>query len=410
MTTTLTTSPGQVLDDELIERFAARVARVRPREHVLQRGLRGAAGDRLHDDGRPDRARGPRLHARRRLPREAAPRPACPGHRAGASTCTSTGPGLAADLYRAGDRSLVWLLEEAVAGEVFAAGHGEAGNDLPVLMSVAQAEPVDGGYAFTRPQDLRLPDPGVDPPGPARHGHDRSGQPEDRPRVHAPRHEGLHDRGDVGHARHAADAQRRHDPRGRLRPRPVHRSRRPGRLRRRRSLRARDLRLGRVHVRQHLHRPSPSARSTSRSPRPRSARRSRSAVGHAGVPPDDPARDRRDGLASSKASIPHVERTAADWSNGVDHGGLWPMKLVATKYHAVESAKRVVDLAMDVSGGSGHVQEPGARAAVPRRALRRLPPRELRRSCTRSSARRCSESSARSRVGRRGPPVIVILG
>ena len=36
-----------------------------------------------------------------------------------------------------------------------------------------------------------------------------------------------------------------------------------------------------------------------------------------------------------------------------DHGGLWPMKLVATKYHAVESAKRVVDLAMDVSGGSG---------------------------------------------------------
>jgi len=54
-----------------------------------------------------------------------------------------------------------------------------------------------------------------------------------------------------------------------------------------------------------------------------------------------------------EGSIPHVERTAADWSNGVDHGGLWPMKLVATKYHAVESAKRVVDLAMDVSGGSG---------------------------------------------------------
>jgi alkylation response protein AidB-like acyl-CoA dehydrogenase len=29
------------------------------------------------------------------------------------------------------------------------------------------------------------------------------------------------------------------------------------------------------------------------------------------------------------------------------------MKLVATKYHAVEGAKRVVDMAMDVSGGSG---------------------------------------------------------
>ncbi len=29
------------------------------------------------------------------------------------------------------------------------------------------------------------------------------------------------------------------------------------------------------------------------------------------------------------------------------------MKLVATKYHAVEAAKQVVDTAMDVSGGSG---------------------------------------------------------
>ena len=50
---------------------------------------------------------------------------------------------------------------------------------------------------------------------------------------------------------------------------------------------------------------------------------------------------------------PHLEKTAEDWSNGVDHGGLWPAKLVATKHHAVEAAKRVVDLAMEVSGGSG---------------------------------------------------------
>src|SRR6478609_5762625 len=57
--------------------------------------------------------------------------------------------GIAADLYRNGDRSLVWMLEEAAAGEVFAAGHGEAGNDLPVLLSTAKAEPVKGGYKFT---------------------------------------------------------------------------------------------------------------------------------------------------------------------------------------------------------------------------------------------------------------------
>jgi alkylation response protein AidB-like acyl-CoA dehydrogenase len=57
--------------------------------------------------------------------------------------------GIAADLYRSGDRSLTWLLEEAAAGEVFAAGHGEGGNDLPVLLSTTEATPVKGGYRFT---------------------------------------------------------------------------------------------------------------------------------------------------------------------------------------------------------------------------------------------------------------------
>jgi alkylation response protein AidB-like acyl-CoA dehydrogenase len=51
--------------------------------------------------------------------------------------------------------------------------------------------------------------------------------------------------------------------------------------------------------------------------------------------------------------IPHVERIAEDWSNRVDHGEQWPAKLVAVKHHCVESAFRVVDLAMDVSGGRG---------------------------------------------------------
>jgi hypothetical protein len=31
--------------------------------------------------------------------------------------------------------------------------------------------------------------------------------------------------------------------------------------------------------------------------------------------------------------IPHVERIAEDWASGVDHGALWPAKLVAVKYH-----------------------------------------------------------------------------
>ena len=38
--------------------------------------------------------------------------------------------GVAADLWRSDDKSCEWMLREAAAGEVFAAGHAEHGNDL----------------------------------------------------------------------------------------------------------------------------------------------------------------------------------------------------------------------------------------------------------------------------------------
>jgi alkylation response protein AidB-like acyl-CoA dehydrogenase len=56
--------------------------------------------------------------------------------------------GLVADLWHRGDRSLEWLLKEVVAGEVFTAGHAERGNDIPVLLSTATAEQVEGGFRF----------------------------------------------------------------------------------------------------------------------------------------------------------------------------------------------------------------------------------------------------------------------
>src|SRR6266481_7837972 len=37
--------------------------------------------------------------------------------------------GVAADLWRRGDASLEWMLREAAAGEIFAAGHAESGKD-----------------------------------------------------------------------------------------------------------------------------------------------------------------------------------------------------------------------------------------------------------------------------------------
>ena len=49
----------------------------------------------------------------------------------------------------------------------------------------------------------------------------------------------------------------------------------------------------------------------------------------------------------------HVDRVADDWAQDVDHGALWTSKLVSAKYRCVEGAFRIVDTAMDVSGGRG---------------------------------------------------------
>jgi alkylation response protein AidB-like acyl-CoA dehydrogenase len=57
--------------------------------------------------------------------------------------------GTAADSWRAGDKSVGFILEDAGKGEVFAAGHAEAGNETSILMSVTKAEKVPGGYKFT---------------------------------------------------------------------------------------------------------------------------------------------------------------------------------------------------------------------------------------------------------------------
>ena len=57
--------------------------------------------------------------------------------------------GLAAELERFGDTSCRWILEAVADGAVFAAGHAERGNDVPVVMSTSTAERVDGGYRFS---------------------------------------------------------------------------------------------------------------------------------------------------------------------------------------------------------------------------------------------------------------------
>jgi alkylation response protein AidB-like acyl-CoA dehydrogenase len=56
---------------------------------------------------------------------------------------------------------------------------------------------------------------------------------------------------------------------------------------------------------------------------------------------------------------PHLEAIAQDWSNGVDHGAQWPSKIFSAKYRAVEASWHVVDLGLDVTGGSGIFRSAG---------------------------------------------------
>jgi alkylation response protein AidB-like acyl-CoA dehydrogenase len=57
--------------------------------------------------------------------------------------------GVATDMAKMGDDSCRFILEKAAQGEILSALHGEAGNDMPLLLATTQAERVDGGWAIS---------------------------------------------------------------------------------------------------------------------------------------------------------------------------------------------------------------------------------------------------------------------
>jgi len=256
---------------------------------------------------------------------------------------------LAASMRAMGDPSTSWMLEEAGQGEVFAAGHSESGNDLVGMASTTRAERVDGGYRF--------------------YGHKNFGSLSPVwTRL------GLH-------------AQDNDDPTG---PKIVHaflpRATSGFRVVETwdtlgmRASRSDDTVLEGAFV--------PDRYIGSVTP-----------VGFAGANlfvlclfgAAEPTissvylgiaerlRDLAVASATRKTSIAlggksmaynpmieyivgeigmeieamaaHLERVADDWSNGVDHGGLWPLKLVAMKCRVTEGARQVAKLALDVVGG-----------------------------------------------------------
>ena len=259
--------------------------------------------------------------------------------------------GVAADLWRHGDKSVSWILEEAVAGEVFAAGHGEAGNDLPVLLLTARAERADGGYKFHAHKIFGSLTPVWTRLG--LHALDTS-DPENPKVVHAflPRDTSGY------HVEETWDtlgmrATRSDDTviEGAFIPD---------------SYVARVVPAGFAGADAFVLGIFAWAEPTFASMYIGLAERALElavaglkkktsiALGGRAMAYNPMMQHTVAEMAIELESITaHVERIAADWSAGVDYGMGWPAKLVAAKYKAVEGAKRVVDLAMDVSGGTG---------------------------------------------------------
>jgi alkylation response protein AidB-like acyl-CoA dehydrogenase len=279
--------------------------------------------------------------------------------------------GLAADLWRSGDRSLEWLLRAAVKGEVFAAGHAESGNDIPVLLSTTKAVRVDGGYRFTGRKSFGSLTPvwtylGI-------HGMDTSDPAQPRV-VHgfmnrAAKDYSIKETWDVLGMRATRSDDTLLDgvfvPDDRI-ARVVP----PGAA----GLDAFVLGvfawalLGFGNVYYGLARrvfDLTIERVKSKS----SIGLSRSMAYHAEV--QHAIAD----MALELESIePHLDRVAEDWSTGVNHGATWPAKIVAAKHHAVEGSWHVVDAAIDVAGGFGIFREAGLERLFRDARLGRLHP------------------------------------
>jgi alkylation response protein AidB-like acyl-CoA dehydrogenase len=259
--------------------------------------------------------------------------------------------GVAADLLRTGDSSCKWILEDAADGEVFAAGHGEAGNDFPVMLSTARAERAEGGYRFyghkifgsLTPVWTRLGIHAMDTSDPA------------QPRVvHAFLPRDTEDYRIVPTWDVLGMRATRSDDTilegafvpDRYIPRVV-----PA------GLAGADLfvlgifawaepTFANIYV-------GVAQRAIDLAVAGLKRRTSIGMGGRALAYHPMLQHAVAEMTLTLDGMIAHVDQVAADWSEGVPHGGLWPSKLVSAKYHCVEGAKRIVDLAMDVSGGTG---------------------------------------------------------
>jgi alkylation response protein AidB-like acyl-CoA dehydrogenase len=258
--------------------------------------------------------------------------------------------GLCADLHRAGDSSADWVLRQAADGHVFAAGHGERGNDMPVLLSTSTATRVDGGWEITGHKIFGSLSPvwtylGV-------HAMDHS-DPANPQVVHAFVHRDASNyRIDETWDTLGMRATMSHDtilertfvpddavvlvcPAGFAGASMFHV-----------ALFAWAL-LGFAAVYASI------AQRAFDETLPAMHRRTSIALTRPMAYHPEVQHQVAEMRIHLEAMNAHLDRVCDDWSNGVDHGGDWPTKIVACKHDVVTRAFAVVDTALELTGGSG---------------------------------------------------------
>jgi alkylation response protein AidB-like acyl-CoA dehydrogenase len=258
--------------------------------------------------------------------------------------------GTAADTWRSGDKSVGFVLEDAGKGEVFAAGHAEPGNETSIVMSATKAEKVPGGYKFTgrkafgslTPVWTRLGLHGLDTSDPKNPKVVHGFLPRDTPGIT------IKETWDVMGMR----ATRSDDTilEGAFVPDKYIARVVPA------GLAGADLfvlsifawalggfsnvyyglaqRMLELTV-EHVQSKGSLGMTRSMAYHPE--------VQH-GV---------ADMVMTLEAMGAQVDAMTQDWSNGVDHGQTWPIKLISTKYNVVQGAWKIADLALETTGGFG---------------------------------------------------------
>ena len=257
--------------------------------------------------------------------------------------------GTAADSWRAGDKSVGFILEGARDGEVYAAGHAESGNETSIVMSVTKAEKVPGGYKFTgrksfgslTPVWTRLGVHGLDTSDPANPKVVHGFLPRNTPGVT------IKETWDVMGMRATRSDDTVLD--GAFVPDKYIARVVPA------GLAGADyfvlsifawalLGFGNIYyglAKRMLELSIEQVKSKG------SLALTRSMAHHPHV--QTGIADMVVGLEAIGAQL---ESVTQDWSNGVQHPD-WPIKIVAAKYNAVETAYKIADTALEVSGGFG---------------------------------------------------------